>query len=98
MSPLAEGATNLDLAADLAAPILLVTGSYLGAVSHTLTALEAIKARKLTVSAIVISESDGDPPDLAEITGALQTFAAAIPALVAPRAKTWDASQLLAFV
>jgi dethiobiotin synthetase len=98
MSPLAEGATNLDLAVELGAPILLVTGSYLGAVSHTLTALEAIKARHLTVSAIVISESDGDPPPLDEITGALQTFCPAIPAVVAPRAAHWDASNLLAFV
>ncbi len=98
MSPLAEGATNLDLAAELNLPILLVTGSYLGAVSHTLTALEAIKARKLAVAAIVVSESEGDPPPLSEITDALQTFAAAIPAVVATRGKTWDASNLLPLV
>jgi dethiobiotin synthetase len=98
MSPLAEGATNLDLAADLALPILLVTGSYLGAVSHTLTALEVIKARKLAVTAIVISESEGDPPALSEITEALQTFAPGVPALVAPRADAWDASNLLPLV
>lgn len=98
MSPLAEGATNLDLAAALALPILLVTGSYLGAVSHTLTSLEAIKVRKLTVRAVIVSESGGDAPPLDEITGALQTFAPAFPVIVAPREEGWDASQLLAFV
>jgi dethiobiotin synthetase len=98
MSPLAEGATNLDLAAELVLPILLVTGSYLGAVSHTLTALEAIRTRKLTVAAIVISESEGDQPALSEITDALETFAAGVPAVVAPRGETWDASNLLPLV
>jgi dethiobiotin synthetase len=98
MSPLAEGATNLDLAAELNLPILLVTGSYLGAVSHTLTALEAIKARKLAVAAIVISESEGEPPSLSEITDALRTFAPAIPMVVATRGMTWDASNLLPLV
>jgi dethiobiotin synthetase len=98
MSPLAEGATNLDLAVELGLPILLVTGSYLGAVSHTLTALEAIKARKLVVAALVVSESEGDQPALSEITDALQTFAAAIPTVTAPRGKTWDASNLLPLV
>jgi dethiobiotin synthetase len=101
MSPLAEGSTNLDLAEALEAPILLVTGSYLGAVSHTLTALETIKARKLTTVAIVVSESEGAPP-LEEITGALQSFCPAIPVAIAPRAAPkdaqWDASNLLAFV
>jgi dethiobiotin synthetase len=98
MSPLAERATNLDLAAELGLPILLVTGSYLGAVSHTLTALETIKGRKLAVAAIVVSESKGDQPPLSEITDALQTFAAAIPAVIAPRGETWDASNLLPLV
>jgi dethiobiotin synthetase len=98
MSPLAEGATNLDLAAELGLPILLVTGSYLGAVSHTLTALEAIKVRKLSVIALVVSESEGDQPPLSEITDALQTFATAVPAVVAARDKTWDASNLLPLV
>jgi dethiobiotin synthetase len=98
MSPLAEGATNLDLAAALNLPILLVTGSYLGAVSHTLTALETIKARKLAVAAIVISESESEQPALSEITEALQTFAPAIPVVVAPRGATWDASNLLPLV
>ena len=98
MSPLAEGVTNLDLAAELGLPVLLVTGSYLGAVSHSLTALEAIKARKLVVTALVVSESEGDPPALSEIIGALQTFAAAVPVVVASRGKTWDASNLLPLV
>jgi dethiobiotin synthetase len=98
MSPLAEGATNLDLADNLRAPILLVTGSYLGAVSHTLTAIEVIRARGLTIAAIVVSESPGEAPDLSEITTALAEFAPDLPVVTAPRAEVWDASPLLPFV
>lgn len=97
MSPLAEGATNLDLADNLRAPVLLVTGSYLGAVSHTLTALAVIRARGLDVAAVVVSESEAGPP-LMEITGALATFEPDLPVTIAPRAAQWDASNLLAFV
>ncbi|CAN5138761.1 dethiobiotin synthase [soil metagenome] len=94
MSPLAEDGTNLDLFADLDLPLLLVTGSYLGAISHTLTALEAIKARGLTLAAIVISESDGEHPPPAEIIGALATFAPEARVFVAPRGGEWDAADL----
>jgi dethiobiotin synthetase len=97
MSPIAEGATNLDLADNLSEPVLLVTGSYLGAVSHTLTAVEVIRARGLDLAAIVVSESQDAPP-LIEITGALAAFAPGIPVVTAPRAAQWDASNLLAFV
>ena len=97
MSPIAEDATNLDLADNLRCPVLLVTGSYLGAVSHTLTAIEVIRARGLDLAAIVVSESEAAPPVI-EITGALAAFASGVPVAVAPRAAQWDASNLLAFV
>src|SRR5262249_41466189 len=43
MSPICEDATCIDLIARLAVPVVLVTGTYLGALSHTLTALTALK-------------------------------------------------------
>jgi dethiobiotin synthetase len=39
MSPIAEGATGLQLMSALHYPVVLVGGSYLGSISHTLTAL-----------------------------------------------------------
>jgi len=96
MSPLAEGATNLDLMEGLGLPALLVTGSYLGAISHTLTALTALAQRGLTVAAIVVSESAGNHPPVGEITGGLAQFAPGIPVIVAPRDVAWDASPLAA--
>ena len=74
MSPLAEGATNLDLMRALELPCLLVCGSYLGAISHTLTALETLRAHGLTAKAVVLNESLGSSVDLIETAQELQQF------------------------
>ncbi|HEX4197422.1 MAG TPA: dethiobiotin synthase [Caulobacteraceae bacterium] len=61
MSPLDEATTMLDLAKTLAAPVLLVAGSYLGTLSHTLTAAAVIHAAGLQIAAVVVNESQGAP-------------------------------------
>ncbi|WP_374762935.1 dethiobiotin synthase [Yunchengibacter salinarum] len=54
-------------------PSLLVTGSYLGTLSHTLATLEAMHHRGLPVRAIVVSESAGpDHPDLEKTAATLR--------------------------
>jgi dethiobiotin synthetase len=58
MSPLTETRTFLDLIEALRAPVLFVTGSYLGAVSHALTGLQCLAARQVRVAAVVVSESE----------------------------------------
>ena len=60
MSPIDDAHTNLDLMARLGHPVILVTGSYLGALSHTLTALAALRARDVVIRGIVVSESERD--------------------------------------
>lgn len=57
MSPVDEQTTGLDLMAGIGAPVVLVGGSYLGAISHVLTAIEAVLARGLAIRAVVVSES-----------------------------------------
>jgi dethiobiotin synthetase len=57
MSPLTDEKTNIDLAADLGWPVLLMASNYLGAVSHTLTALESLEKRRLAVRAIGVTQS-----------------------------------------
>lgn len=57
MSPLTDAKTNIDLAADLGWPVLLMASNYLGAVSHTLTALEALERRRLEVRAIAVTQA-----------------------------------------
>jgi dethiobiotin synthetase len=57
MSPINDDATNLELIKALGYPVILVTGSYLGALSHTLTACETLKTRAIPIQAIIVSES-----------------------------------------
>jgi len=59
------GATIADLAAMLAAPVLVVTTPGLGTLNHTALTLEALSARRLTAAGLVIG-SWPDRPGLAE--------------------------------
>ena len=93
MSPMTDDATNLDLMTALALPVLLVAGSYLGTASHLLTALEVLRARSLTVAAVVISESL-DGPDLDQSVEMLRAFERKTPIVAAPRDPDWNAAEL----
>ncbi|WP_091742221.1 dethiobiotin synthase [Phenylobacterium immobile] len=98
MSPIADDGLGLDLMMALAAPSFLVTGSYLGAISHALTALEVMRARGLPVAAVVASESGGpDHPDFIETVAAIARFAADTPVLAMARGSE-DASEALAIL
>jgi dethiobiotin synthetase len=61
MSPITEEATGLDWVEALDLPVLLVSGSYLGAISHALTAVEVLRLRGRTLLAVAVSESEGAP-------------------------------------
>lgn len=74
MSPIDSSRTNRDLIAALKARPLLVAGSYLGTVSHILTALEALRAAGVEPLGIVISESQSSPVPLAELAVRLAAF------------------------
>jgi dethiobiotin synthetase len=82
MTPLNERDTVLDWITALGCPTVLVAGSYLGTLSHTLTALEAMRARGLSPIAIVVSESLDSPP-LHETAATLSRFAR--PVFTVPR-------------
>lgn len=86
MSPIAEDGTALDLPEQLGLPSILVSGGYLGAVSHTLTALEVMRTRGLPVLAVVVSE-DASPeaPDFAETVALVQAFTGGVPVVSARR-------------
>jgi dethiobiotin synthetase len=71
MSPLSDDRTMLDLTADLKIPAILVVGSYLGTISHALTALEVLAARRVPIALVVMNETAGSTVPLAENTLAL---------------------------
>ena len=56
MSPINYHKTFLDLAKDLNISVLLVSSNYLGAISHTLTSIEVLKAKKINIEKIFINE------------------------------------------
>jgi dethiobiotin synthetase len=80
MSPIASGATSLDLLIALACPSVLVSGGYLGAVSHALTALEVMQSRGASPAAILVSE-DAAPtaPDFQRHVAMLGAYAGRVP-------------------
>ncbi len=74
MVPLNDRATVLDLVAALGFPAILVVGSYLGALSHSLTAASALLASGVDLAAMVVSESERSPAPLAETADVLGRF------------------------
>ena len=77
--------TVLDLMTQLRLPILLVAGSYVGTISHTLTALQVLVRRNLDVAAVVVSESEGAPPRLTDTVAAIARFSGSIDVAGIPR-------------
>ena len=64
MAPLTDRRTVRDWIAASGLPCVLVAGSYLGSLSHTLTALEALTKVGVAVKAIVVNESAGSGVEL----------------------------------
>jgi len=85
MVPLDHEHTVLDWIAELGAPVLLVAGSYLGTLSHTLTAVAALRARGIEPAAIVVSESEQQPASLDEIAEVMRRFVGPIALASLPR-------------
>lgn len=74
MSPIACDALNIDLIAALSCPVILVGGSYLGAITHTLTALAALQARAIDVRGLVVNETFDSPVDFAATVASVARF------------------------
>ncbi len=85
MSPLSETKTMLDLIGVLDAPVLLVTGDYLGAISHTLTAIEVLRSRGHAIAAVAVNESPEPGATLEETRASLQTLAGEVPIVTVER-------------
>jgi dethiobiotin synthetase len=101
MAPLSDDRTMLDWIADLKLPAILVVGSYLGTLSHSLTALEVLAARRVPVALIVMNETTGSTVPLAENAAALArrwpaTPVRALPQRASPQAMAAIAELLLA--
>lgn len=85
MAPADDSHTMLDWVADLGIPALLVAGTYLGTISHTLTALAVLAQRQVPVAALVLSETAGSTVDADATISALRPFIGPLPAYILPR-------------
>jgi len=85
MVPLGERHTVLGWMSALRLPVLLVAGSYLGTISHTLTALRVLAQRNLTVVAVAVSESAVPGAPLDETVATIARFAHLIEVVGVPR-------------
>lgn len=75
MVPLYEQRTVLDVMMALQLPLILVAGSYLGTISHTLTALDALFRRDMKLLAIIVSETLSSAVPLDDTVATIARFA-----------------------
>ncbi|KQP11294.1 ATP-dependent dethiobiotin synthetase BioD [Methylobacterium sp. Leaf99] len=76
MSPVTAEHTGLDWLEALAVPALLVSGSYLGAISHALTAAETLRHRGVPLRGLVVCESADAPTPLETVAAAIRRHVA----------------------
>ena len=74
MAPLDESRTVLDWMAALEVPVLVVAGSYLGAISYALTAVEVLQSRGVGIAGVVVDESEGSGVPLDDTCATLKRF------------------------
>jgi dethiobiotin synthetase len=85
MVPLDGRHTVLDWMIEIGLPAILVAGSYVGTLSHTLSALDVLDRRALKIAAVVVSESPGSAATLADTADTIRRFAADVDVFALPR-------------
>lgn len=92
MVPLDERHTVLDLMVALRLPVLLVAGSYLGTISHTLSAVDVLRRCELSIAAIVVSETPDSTVPLDDTAASIGRLVHPTVVHPLPRLPAWDAA------
>ncbi len=74
-------------------PLILVTGSYPGTISHTLTALDSLFRRDMNVLATIVSETPGSAVPLDDMVATIARFTEPVHRRAAPAA-AWRRHEL----
>ena len=85
MAPITSEQTVADWMSVLDIRAILVVGSYLGAISHSLTAVEVLAAQSIPIAAVVVSESEASTVTLDDTVETLSRFLPEKRLLVLPR-------------
>ncbi len=83
--PLDEKHVVADWIGALGLPSLLVVGSYLGTISHTLATARAMRRHGLVIAAIVVTESETSPVPIDETAETIRRFLPDLPLVTVPR-------------
>jgi len=87
MVPLDDKHTVLDWMTALKLPCLLVVGSYLGSLSHALTAAKTLETAGVPLAGVVVSESEDCPVPVEESAETLRRFLPGVTVTIVPRQK-----------
>lgn len=79
MVPFGAETTVLDLIDALRIPMVLVAGTYLGTLSHVLTAFEVASLRGLEIAALVLNETPGSSVPIEATRASLTNFCGDVP-------------------
>jgi dethiobiotin synthetase len=85
MVPLDAEHTVLDWIAALRCPVLLVVGSYLGTLSHSLTAAAVLRERGCALAGVIVNESVEQPVTAQDTAAVLARFLQPTAVCVMPR-------------
>src|SRR5271167_1062401 len=85
MVPLDDRHTVLDWMIELDLPLILAAGSYVGTLSHTLSAFDVLDRNGLKVVAVVVNETPGSAASLDDIAKTIRRFATGIEVFELPR-------------
>jgi dethiobiotin synthetase len=89
MVPLDNDRTVLDWMKAIDVPVLLVTGGYLGTISHTLTSCDVLARAGLRLRAIALNDSGDGAVPLQDTEATLRRFVHDVPIVTIPRVKSW---------
>lgn len=97
--PLSPDYLVRDLAADLGYPLVVVASPGLGTINHTLLTIEAARAAKLEVAAIVLNPWPEQPTEIEQSNRETLAALAGVPVLTLPQIDladpdTWPALQI----
>lgn len=98
MVPLDAARTVREWIAALDVPVLLVAGTYLGALSHTLAALAALREAGLVPAAIVVNASADSTVSLDDTLASLRPHVAGVPLLAVGRDDGAGPERIAAFL
>ncbi len=85
MVPLDDRHTVLDWMIEIDVPAIVVTGSYVGALSHTLTALDVLERNTVKIAAVVVNETPGSAATLGDTADTIRRFTDDIEVFMLPR-------------